>query len=107
MRVATLTVSVLSLYGLAQGEAADDYDVDPQNKARVINTNNDCLAEEGATKLGKCFDWYYKYCDTYEIEPLAACNVTTYGRASVSWLTSSITMGYWRMIKDLPGYIEW
>ena len=67
--------------------------------ANFQTTLNECWDDEGATHLGKCFDLFYRYCDEYEIGPEQTCNVHTFSRSSVKYLTTELDVIYWVFIK--------
>ena len=64
-------------------------------------TTNECWDDQGATHLGNCFDLFYRYCDEYEIGPGQTCNVHTFSRSTVKYLTSDMTSLYWKFIYPL------
>ena len=62
------------------------------------STQNECWDDEGATHIGTCFDMWYKYCDKYEMGPSQTCNVHTFSRSTIKYLTSDMTSLYWKFI---------
>ena len=51
-------------------------------------TNNECWNGEGAEHLGDCNDLFYMYCDEYMLLKDEKCNVFTFSRSAVKYLTS-------------------
>ena len=67
--------------------------------ANFQTTSNECWDDEGATHLGDCFDLFYQYCDSYEIGPEQTCNIHTFSRSSVKFLTTDLDVIYWVFVK--------
>ena len=53
-------------------------------------TRNECWLNEGAERIGECFDLFFSYCDEYKLEPEETCNIFTFSRSAVKYLTYQI-----------------
>jgi len=66
------------------------------------DTENDCFKEgSGAVYVDKCRDVFYKYCDTYKIDPSGTCNFETFDNASLNWFAKNIKVRYWPYAEKL------
>ena len=67
--------------------------------ANFQTTTNECWDDEGATHIGECWDLFYKYCDTYEIAAEQTCNIHTFSRSAIKFLTTDLDVIYWVFVK--------
>ena len=62
----------------------------------VTTTDLECWGEIGSSPYqGECYDLWYSYCDSYQLEPEESCNVFTYSVSEIQWFSASISAVHW------------
>merc|ERR1719469_1353311 len=64
----------------------------------AATTTRNCFEDDEVTHMGACRSLWYKICDSYEIAPLATCNIETFGDAPLNWFSDSIEVAMWNYI---------
>merc|ERR1719266_896724 len=60
-------------------------------------TSNECFDEQGAEALGSDSDNFFMYGEKYRLLESETCNVHTFSRSAVKWLSSSLTGRVWKL----------